>query len=178
MAQQTTSSMKQPRFFLIPIVALWLLCCKALTAEEEPSDKSTDSNQTATEETAEKKPAAPAEPKVHKVQRKPFQMKVTLNGMFESSRMNEVSIPVKSWGELVVLDALPQGTQVKKGDSLVTLDYEKIDAKIRAHRHDMAILDLDHQIAKADLKLTEIIDPMELSINRCKPNIGNLAYPF
>jgi HlyD family secretion protein len=132
-------------------------------AVEKAPKKKADSNRT---ESA-KKPSVDstelAKPKIHKVGRKYFQVKVSLNGLFESSRMKEVSIPVQSWGELQVLDALPQGALVKKGESLVTLDLKKIDAKIRTSRHELAILDLDRKIAKADLKLAEIVFPLELA---------------
>jgi multidrug resistance efflux pump len=77
--------------------------------------------------------------------------------------MSEVSVNTKSWGELAVLEAKPQGTVVKKGEQLVKFDFEKIDEKISNLRHDLRLLDLDRSIAAADLKLAEAIAPIKLS---------------
>ncbi len=159
--------MKQPHSIFVAIVTLLLLAGKAFTADEEPTEKpakeTVDSNQTNAEKAKEEKRAPAAKPKVHKVERKTLELKVTLNGVLESSRMKEVAIATKSWGEFIVLDALPQGTEVKKGESLVTLDTEKIDDKIRGLRQELDILEIDRQIAKTDLKLADIINPMELA---------------
>ena len=131
--------------------------------DEDPSQSKEDANKTENAQAEEKQEAKKAETKTHRVEREAFEIKVTLDGIFESSRMKEVSISTKSWGELLVLDALPQGAEVKKGDSLVTLDLEKIDEKIKALRQDLVILELDIQISKADLKLAQILSPMELA---------------
>ena len=101
--------------------------------------------------------------KTHKVKKETFRIELKLDGVFESDRTSEVSIPAKSWILLTVLEALPQGTKVKKGQSLVTLDFEKIDEKINDLRHDLRILDLDRSIATADLKLAEAVAPLKLA---------------
>ena len=77
--------------------------------------------------------------------------------------MREVSVNTKSWGELTVLEAKPQGAVVKKGEQLVKFDFEKIDEKISNLRHDLRLLDLDRSIAAANLKLAEAIAPIKLS---------------
>ena len=162
--------MKRYHTILVAIATLSHLAGNAFAAGEDPTDKSpketVDSNQTDIEKAKEEKPST--KPKTHKVERKTFELKITLNGVFESSRMKEVGIATKSWGEFVVLDALPQGAEVKKGEPLVTLDLEKIDDKIRSLRHELDILDIDRQIAKADLKLADVIGPMELATRERK----------
>tara|TARA_Y100001934_G_scaffold118670_1_gene145207 strand:- start:216 stop:1748 length:1533 start_codon:yes stop_codon:yes gene_type:complete len=158
--------MKFSNPLFVGLIVHLLFAVNAFTADDakpENSSKGTgDSNQTANNSSEEEK-NQPAEPKTHEVDRKPFEIKVELQGLFESSRMEEVFITTKSWGELLVLDALPQGATVKKGESLVSLNMEKIDEKIRNTRNELVIMDLDRQIAKADLKLAEIMIPMELT---------------
>ena len=101
--------------------------------------------------------------KTHEAKREALYVKLNLEGVFESARMSEVSVNAKSWGELTVLEAKPQGAVVKKGEQLVKFDFEKIDEKISNLRHDLRLLDLDRSIAVADLKLAEAIAPIKLS---------------
>ena len=121
--------MKFSNPLFVGLIVHLLFVVNAFTADDAKSENSSkgteDSNQTANNSTEEEK-NQPAEPKTHEVDRKPFEIKVELQGLFESSHMEEVFITTKSWGELLVLDALPQGATVKKGESLVSLNMEKI----------------------------------------------------
>ena len=70
------------------------------------------------------------------IKREPFKIEVSLKGIFESADMIEVALRPQAWGvegrgTLSVLKAVEQGTVVHKGDTLVTLDFEKIDQAIR-----------------------------------------------
>ena len=79
----------------------------------------------------EPKKEDPKKGKTHKVTRDTFKLEFELDGTFMNPNAREVSIETKSWGLLNVLNALPQGALVKKGQRLITLDFEKIDEKIR-----------------------------------------------
>ena len=158
--------MKLPPNFIITSILAALLSGHLVSAEDNSSkslpDVAEDSNQTKEVKGDGRDVDEKPKPKTHEVKRQNFEVKVILKGILESSVMEEVTIATKSWGELTVLNALPQGAEVKKGDSLVTLDLERIDDRIRNARQELAILNLDRQIMKADLKLAEILAPMEL----------------
>ena len=107
---------------------------------------------------AEKKEEAP-KPKTHKVTKDTFKVEFEVDGIFMDAGASEVSIETKSWATLTVLEALPQGASVKKGQSLVKLDLEKIDEKIRDLHFEMELTTLDLQVAEADLQLLELLSP-------------------
>ena len=139
---------------------------------EEPSSKAKteQSKENAkTEEASKEGDAKPEQdkeekkPKIHKAEKETFRIELKLDGIFESAGASEVTIATKSWALLTVLEALPQGTVVKKGQSLVKLDLEKIDEKIDTLRQDLRLLDLDRSIATANLKLAEAVAPLELA---------------
>lgn len=159
--------MKLPINLTVALVSYAMLAGAAFTKDDQSSEKSpkdvVDANQSQKEQEDKENAPPLAKPKTHKVERKTFQLKVILEGVLESAKMEEVSIPSKLWGELLVLDALPQGTKVNKGESLISLDMEKIDEKIRSARHELTIIGLDREIIKADLKLAEIVNPLELA---------------
>ena len=133
------------------LIVLPLILCLPLVADEKPEPKA-----------PEDKKEEPKKGKTHKVTRDTFKLEFELDGTFTNPNAREVSIETKSWGLLNVLDALPQGASVKKGQSLVTLDFEKIDEKIRDLRFEQELTSLDLQVAEAELKLMEVTSPIEL----------------
>ena len=126
-------------------------------------EKKGEESEKSDEKTKESKKEAEGKAKTHEAKREALYVKLNLEGVFESARMSEVSVNTKSWAELTVLEAKPQGAVVKKGEQLVKFDFEKIDEKISNLRHDLRLLDLDRSIAAADLKLAEAIAPIKLS---------------
>jgi HlyD family secretion protein len=109
---------------------------------------------------ADKKPEAPA---THKVKAAPFTIEVKLNGVFAAKNAHEVRLKTKSWADLKVLEAVPHGASVKKGDMLVQLDPEKLDQKIHDSGLDLELSRLDLGLAKVGLEYAEATIPMDLA---------------
>ena len=135
----------------LPTSLLLLLAALPLFAEDPPGDKP-----------EEPKPDTP-KPKTHKVAPGLFKISFEADGVFASSGTREISIDTQSWGVLTVLEAQPHGALVKKGDTLVKLDLEKIEQKLRELRFGLEVSTLDLQVAEAELKLLESTSPMELA---------------
>lgn len=98
-----------------------------------------------------------------KVQRKPFQVDVTLTGVFEAQDMTGVVLRPLAWSELSVVSAVPQGTQVHAGDRLVELDTRKIDDAIRDLESSQNLADLAIQQAEDELAVLEKSTPLDLA---------------
>lgn len=109
---------------------------------------------------AEKKPEAPA---THKVKAVPFKIEVKLDGVFAAKNAHEIRLKTKSWTDLKVLEAVPHGAVVQKGDLLVQLDPEKLDKKIHDSGIDLELSRLDLELAKIDLKYAEATIPLDLA---------------
>lgn len=92
--------------------------------------------------------------KTHKVKNEHFKIDVEVTGTVESESMSEISIDTKAWTDLKIKNIAEEGSQVKKGDTVVWLETDKIDKSIEEKSF--------------DLKLSE------LSIENLKLNVGGL----
>src|SRR6516164_4652306 len=122
------------RLAVLPILCLGLLAAGlALPIKGETSKSKTT-------EKADKKSSASSKDSavkgtVHKVEKEPFKVEVTLKGVFETERMTDVAIRPEVWmpdsrGLIVVRKAIEHGSHVKKGDTLIWPDLDKIDQAI------------------------------------------------
>jgi HlyD family secretion protein len=103
-------------------------------------------------------------PATVKVERGPFKVEVSLSGIFESSRMSEVSIRPKAWSlPLVVESAIDLGTPVKRGDILVELDHEKIDKAIQDAEVELSTGELALRQAVEEVPILEKFFPLDLA---------------
>lgn len=102
-----------------------------------------------------------------KVEKGALNVDVTLKGVFESGDMKEISIspkvPEVVRASLMVLKAVEHGTPVKKGDTLVELDTEKVDQAIRDMEVEHNLAELAVHLAKEDLPLVEKSTPEDLA---------------
>jgi multidrug efflux pump subunit AcrA (membrane-fusion protein) len=108
--------------------------------------------------------ASPAAPATVKVEKGPFKVEVILTGVFESSRMSEVSVKPKAWSmPLVVEKAVELGTPVKQGDILVEIDREKIDKAIQDAEVELTLGELSLKQAEEELPIIEKLLPIDLA---------------
>ncbi len=103
-----------------------------------------------------------------KVERGPFKIDLELKGIFEAEDMTEVVLRPEAWtpdvrGIFTVLKAVEQGAQVHKGQTIVTLDLEKIDQMIDDLKVDKRLADLSLKEAEEELPVVEKNTPLELA---------------
>jgi HlyD family secretion protein len=109
-------------------------------------------------------PAVTGKPATVKVEKGPLRIDVALSGVFESTRMTEISIRPRAWAfPLIVERAIELGTPVKKGDVLVEFDYDKIDKAIKDTEVENALGDLALELAESEVPVLEKSLPVELS---------------
>jgi multidrug resistance efflux pump len=98
----------------------------------------------------------------YKVKLVPFKLEAKLEGAFEPPVLTEVRIDPKRWSQFVVESAVPHGTRVGKGDTLVTVETDKIDEQI----HDLEIggrlADLAHGLLEREVAVLEKSTPLQL----------------
>jgi multidrug efflux pump subunit AcrA (membrane-fusion protein) len=157
-------------------MARWLCCVLCLasvccwTASAVPEDQKPKQAAPAKDEKkpAEAKKDSPAKVATHKVEKGPFRVEVSLKGIFESPNMTEVSLRPEAWtpdnrGMMIVVRAVDHGAHVKKGDTLVWLDLEKIDQAIRDLEAERHLAELAIKQAEEELPVLEKSTPLELS---------------
>jgi RND family efflux transporter MFP subunit len=117
----------------------------ATKADDKKADETTD----------EKKADAPA---TLTVKTEPLKIEVSVDGVFEAKNTTEVLLRPKAWAELTVHSAVEHGRRVKKGQTLIKLNTQKID---------LAIADQERTVASSQLALRQA----ELSLKLAKKSV-------
>jgi HlyD family secretion protein len=132
-------------------------------AKEKKAPKEKAKSKAAEQATAAKptEAAAPA-PASYTVKRESFKIQVDLDGVFEAPTMTEVVLRPKEWQGMSVLEPVPHGTVVKKGDVLVKLDMEKIDRALDDLRAELKLGEISLKQAQEQFALLEKTTPMDL----------------
>lgn len=92
-------------------------------ADKKQADKKTDAK-SAEEEKAPQKPAT------FKVEAKPLKIDAEAEGVFVAEETAEVSLRPETWATFKVVEAVPHGKRVRKGDVLVKFDDKDIEKAI------------------------------------------------
>lgn len=125
-----------------------------------PEKKEAPAKKEITEKKAEaKKVEVP--PKTHTLS-KSNTNKLQLDAVFEAADMTPVILDPEVWMDLTVVEAVPHGAKVKKGDMLVKLDMEKITEQVEDLEQGEAIGKIAMELAVADLKNAEQTTPLKL----------------
>jgi HlyD family secretion protein len=163
----------------ISCVTLWESGFLAAQEKSKPEEKAKSD-----EKAKAQKPAVPAskesplKPATLKIKREPFKIEVSLRGIFESAAMTEVALRPQAWGvermgTMVVQEAVEQGTAVHKGDTLVKLDFEKIDQAIRELEKERQLAEQTLHQAEAELPILEKAAPLDKAIAERQKKIAD-----
>lgn len=115
------------------------------------------------EEESEKDDGEGKGPSVHTIKPGKFELKVELDGIVEAATATPISLVPEEWASLVVIDAVPHGTAVKKGDILVRLETEKLAEQIDDLKKAAPLAELTLEVARAELANLEKTTPISLA---------------
>ncbi len=124
--------------------------------EPDPKDKKAEKSE-------EKKPETPP---LYTVKEAPFEIKVELEGIFEARKASEITVEPKAWSDLTLIEALPHGTEVKKGDVIARFDTEKLKKEIEDLEVNAPLAEHSLITAEAELDTLEKMTPLELESSR------------
>ena len=169
------------RFSFHLAVILLLLTTSYVKASVKNSSSNEPVKNTITGSDAKK-----VEYKTIKPDRKDIRITLTLKGYFEDPEAFPFSVDTTTGSELKVLTPPTHGKHIKKGDSLLTLDLEKIQKKIDDLKYEISISELNIQILKNEQKRDESLAKIDLSqLNRTEKNLiedmeyfKNVELPF
>jgi len=117
----------------------------------------------AAEKKSDKKPPTPPKSETLKVKAAPFKIEIKIPGVFESTKMTEVSFKAKSAASLTVLKAVEHGAVVSKGDTLITPDLEKLDKMLKEKQHADLAGALALRQAEAEFAQLKVSTPLKLA---------------
>jgi RND family efflux transporter MFP subunit len=127
---------------------------------------------------AERKPAKSVDVPIYTVKRGTLKRKVQLDAIFEAVEMNPVRIQTKTVPEFTVIEAVPHGARVKKGEPLVKLELDKVREQMEDLEQDRpaALLALD--LAEAELTNLSLTTPLKADAARRtqRTAVEDLAY--
>ena len=109
--------------------------------------------------------AAPKEtnaPPTHTMTRAPAKSKAQFEAVLEAVEMAPLKLDAKAWTDLGVLEAVPHGIRVKKGDVLVKLDTEKLKEQIEELELDRPGATLALELATVELENLRQSTPLKL----------------
>ena len=118
---------------------------------------------------ADPKPA----PTTHTIAKGTLKPKVQLDAVFESIDMTPVKLETKAWTDLTVIEAVPHGARVKRGETLVKLDTEKIAEQIKEQEQDAPAAVIALETAVAELANLEETTPLKLEAARRTHRVAN-----
>lgn len=102
--------------------------------------------------------------KTAKVEQGRLVVETTLKGTVESEQAEELYIDLKAWASpMVVKQAVPHGTAVKKGDVLLQIDTTKIDQTLRDMKLEREIAEIALRQAREELPVLEQLLPLNLA---------------
>lgn len=125
------------------------------------------------ETSAEAKPKKPEAPATHTISRGTLKGKVPLDAVVESLEMIPLKLEPKAWNELIVLEAVPHGAKVKKGQTLVKLDTEKLREQIEDLVQDQPASKIARESAQAELQNLEQTTPLKLESAKRAHRVAN-----
>ncbi len=101
------------------------------------------------------------------------QDEVTLQGVFEATKISEIVLRPQEWSMLTVAESVEHGTQVDKGDTLLKLDREKIDTAIREAESALANEKLSLETAEIKFALARRSQALAMAATETAERVAN-----
>ncbi|MEX0612147.1 MAG: HlyD family efflux transporter periplasmic adaptor subunit [Pirellulales bacterium] len=126
---------------------------KETKADEDDKDKS----EAKSDEKKDAKPEAKKR-KTHTVEPKRLKIDITLDGTFVARTMEEVPLRPETWTTYEIEEVIEHGAKVRKGETLIKFDSEKLDEAIadlelEQRLNELAILKADEELPRMEKTL-------------------------
>lgn len=121
---------------------------------------------------------APEAPPTHTVARGSLKPKAQLDAVFVAAEMTPIKLEPKAWMDLTVVEAVPHGTRVRKGDTLVKLDLEKLKDQIEDLEKEKPLAALALETAVAELDNLEQTTPQRLEASKRAARIADEEWTY
>jgi hypothetical protein len=138
---------------------------KESKAEEKPADEK--------KAAADKKPAEEKKPETVKVKTKDLKIEVESEGVFVAEESDEVALRPEVWTTFKVLEAVPHGKRVRKGDVLVKFDDKDIEESLaekglQQRLGELALMEAEEEFPRAEKAITLTYDQTKREYEQAK----------
>lgn len=104
--------------------------------------------------------------------------KAQLDAVAESLQMEAIRLTPKVWTDLTVIEAVPHGARVKKGDLLIRLDLDKLRDQIEDLEQERAPAAVALELAVAEFENLKQTTPFKLEAARRSQRISDEDYSY
>ena len=111
--------------------------------------------------------------KTHKLEPKRLKIDITLDGTFVARQMEEVALRPETWTNYEIEEVVEHGAKVRKGETLIEFDSEKIDEAIadlelEQRLNELAIMRADEELPRMEKTLRLDFDDAERANQQAK----------
>ena len=131
----------------------------AKDAAETVEDAAEDVAEAVAPDKAAKKP----EPKTLTVSPERLKLTVDVSGKFDSDGSARVALKPESWSSLKLTEAVPHGTAVREGQTLLSLDLESLEKAIAEAERTLEKAELSLKAAELSMKVKKQLMPLEMA---------------
>lgn len=129
----------------------------AESPDSQAKDEKKSSADEKSDESSAKKPdkAEPKKAETYKVKAKKLKIEVEADGVFVAEKSSEVALRPEVWTSFKVVEAVPHGKRVRKGDVLVKFDDKDIEKSIAEKSLELRTGELDLMAAEEEFPRNE-----------------------
>ena len=108
------------RILITNFISLTIILGQVFAEDQKPNTESGN------DQNNQPKPA----PTEHSAKAGPFHIKIELDAFFTAGNEHQISLSPEAWADMTLVSALSHGTEVKKGQSLLSLENKKLKKAI------------------------------------------------
>jgi len=112
------------------------------------------------------------------VARGTLKSKTQLDAVFEAAKVTPLKLEPKAWTDLTVLEAVPHGAKVKRGETLVKLDTQKLQEQIDDLEQERPLAALALELAQTELENLRETTPQKLEAARRSRRLAEEDYNY
>jgi HlyD family secretion protein len=101
-----------------------------------------------------------------------------IDAVLESTEMAAIKVAPKTWSDFTIVEAVPHGARVKKGDILVRCETEKIKEQIADLEQDAPGAKLAFELATAELENLKLATPLKLESAKRSNRVADEDYTY
>ncbi|MEM9280754.1 MAG: HlyD family efflux transporter periplasmic adaptor subunit [Verrucomicrobiota bacterium] len=112
----------------------------------------------------------------HVVKSELFEVTTKVSGVVESKKLLPISMKLEEWSEMSIVDVVPHGTVVEKGDMLLELDREPLQEAMEKLSDSMPLKEVTLKLVLMELEKLEQTTP--ITIKREKQSLEESRQDF
>ncbi len=117
-------------------------------------------------------------PPTHTVKPGALKFKTELNATVEATEMSPISLTPEAWMDLSIIDVVPHGKKVTKGETLIQLDTEKLEKQIEELEQQQPATKVALELAEAELENLDKTTPLKLEAAKRSNRVSGEDYDY